>query len=900
MPPLTQFLRIDSPTQMTLDRNYVGITAGGKSYRIYRPPRAHSACAVVPDKTLEAMALGVLGNVYRDLGQNDKALELFNLELRLRQELGESSGISTSLNRIAGVHSNINDTANAFKYYQQALDLKRDTSTLNNLGELCATTGEFQQAIDFYNEALTLTRKDNDRRGEAAILANIGAFYRQLGELSNALEYYNQALPLARAMNSPANEAAILGHIGRVHLESGRKQEALIKFNRSFQLARGADRFGELSAMINIGRTYFELGNRPRALDFYNRAESVARTINDRLALATIINNRADIFRSRRQFKSAHALYEQALAIVREVGDRSKEVATLGNIAKTQKDMGDLAGARKAIESALDILESLRTKLGSHDLRSSYFAKEHAYYEFEIDLLMELHKRSPAAGLALTALQVSERSRSRSLNEMLVESRVNIRQGVDSQLLDRAQSLQLQINAKAFARIKLDRIPNTTEQAALLAKEVTSLINELRQVEGRIRQTSPRYAALTELKAPDAAAIQQQLDADTLLLEYSLGPEHSYLWLVSTEGIKSFELPAAKEIERAAARFIEVMHSPTDFYSGNIHSNGTASKAVDVQDEDLVNAVRLSQMLLGPIASQLGQKRLVIVADGILQMLPFAALPDIAAKVGDVHSRPLILRHEIVSLPSISVLTTLREPRISGNFPQKELFVLADPVFSPDDERVKSAAVKKSVPRNVIGPDAKSRERLVGSRTEAEGIGAFVPADKLRTVLDFEANRALLTSGELGQYRYVHLATHGSVNNDHPELTSIVLSLVDEDGNPQDGFFRAHEIYNLKIESELVVLSACDTGKGQLIKGEGLIGLTRGFMYAGARRVVVSLWEIRDESTPRLMVSFYRGMIQESKRPSEALRTAQIEMLNSKKWSAPYYWAPFILQGEWR
>jgi CHAT domain-containing protein len=166
--------------------------------------------------------------------------------------------------------------------------------------------------------------------------------------------------------------------------------------------------------------------------------------------------------------------------------------------------------------------------------------------------------------------------------------------------------------------------------------------------------------------------------------------------------------------------------------------------------------------------------------------------------------------------------------------------------------------------------------------------------------LDFKANRVTATSSELSQYRIVHIATHGLLNSEHPELSGIVLSLVDEQGRPQDGFLRLHEIYNLNLPAELVVLSACRTALGKEIKGEGLVGLTRGFMYAGAARVMASLWKVQDDATAELMKRFYRGVLKDGMRPAAALRAAQVEMWKSKQWRSPYYWAAFVLQGEWK
>jgi CHAT domain-containing protein len=194
----------------------------------------------------------------------------------------------------------------------------------------------------------------------------------------------------------------------------------------------------------------------------------------------------------------------------------------------------------------------------------------------------------------------------------------------------------------------------------------------------------------------------------------------------------------------------------------------------------------------------------------------------------------------------------------------------------------------------------RSFERLRFSRQEADAVAALAPANGSLKATDFAASRATATSPELGGYRIVHFATHGLVNNHNPELSGIVLSLVDEAGRPQDGFLRLHDIYNLKLGADLVVLSACRTALGKDIRGEGLVGLTRGFMYAGAPRVLASLWNVDDRATSQLMRQLYVGVLKQNQSPAAALRAAQVAMWKSSRWQSPYYWAAFAMQGEWR
>ncbi len=322
----------------------------------------------------------------------------------------------------------------------------------------------------------------------------------------------------------------------------------------------------------------------------------------------------------------------------------------------------------------------------------------------------------------------------------------------------------------------------------------------------------------------------------------------------------------------------------------------------------------MSRMLLGPAAGQLGSKRLVIVASGTLQYLPFGALPVPAAgeKLGggsqSTANRPLIVDHEIVSLPSASTLAVLRR-ELSGRQPAaKSVAVLADPVFDRNDPRVtletsktpSEARETSSLERSASEVGLLSFGRLNSTRREANEILALTRASDGMKALDFEARRATAMSERLGEYRIVHFATHGLLNSQHPELSGMVFSLVDERGLPQDGFLRAHEIFNLKLRADLVVLSGCQTALGKEVKGEGLLGLTRGFMYAGTPRVVASLWRVTDLATTELMKQFYKGMLEQGLRPAAALRAAQVAMWKGRRWAAPFYWAAFVLQGEWR
>ena len=365
--------------------------------------------------------------------------------------------------------------------------------------------------------------------------------------------------------------------------------------------------------------------------------------------------------------------------------------------------------------------------------------------------------------------------------------------------------------------------------------------------------------------------------------------------MVSSTGINAYVLPKRAEIESLARKAHEWLAS----------SNRTT------RPEALA---ALAQMVLGPMAKELGRQRLLIVADGALELVPFAALPD-----PGISTQPLAVNHELVSLPSASTLATLRREGTGRPSPNNTVAILADPVFSEDDSRVVSrvgraqaavtmAQLAKPLQRALAdsGMDGVRIPRLPGTRREAAAIRALLPASGYRESLDFEASREAIAGRDVAEAGIVHVATHGLLNTVHPELSGLVLSLVDQQGKPRDGFLRLHEIYNLELKAGLVVLSACQTGLGKEIRGEGLVGLTRGFMYAGAPRVMASLWKVDDRATSELMKLFYQEILSAPKAgtprltPAAALRTAQVAMWKSKTWNDPYYWAAFTLQGDWK
>ncbi|HYV03732.1 MAG TPA: CHAT domain-containing protein, partial [Blastocatellia bacterium] len=663
-------------------------------------------------------------------------------------------------------------------------------------------------------------------------------------------------------------------------------------------------------------------------LHSYTQALSLRQEVGDRRGEAETLDDLGQLFDLSGDQQKALASYRQALGLRRAVEDRGGEAATLYNIARIEREKGNLDEARSHIEAACALVETLRTRVVSQELRASYLASTHQQYELYVDVLMRLHRQRPSEALDAAAFHASELARARTLIEMLAEGRADIRQGVEPALLDSERSLNQLLSDKTERYSRLLANAHTEKQAAAAAIEIEGIKNDYQEIQARIRSSSPRYAALTQPQPLSVRQLQQQvLDQETILLEYALGDERSYLWAITADSLASFDLPKRADIEAEARRVYRLLtsrHKTVDGETERRKAARVASDELKYQEE----AANLSRILLGPVSSQLGTKRLVIVADGALQYIPFGALPAPPAEGfgqartlarSDIdeafrpYSRPLIVEHEIVSLPSATTLAVMRRELADRKPAPRAVAVLADPVFSRFDPRVISSRAGASrqddvsTPRDLeraikevrISRNRNEVARLPFSRAEAAAIKAASGGQAMEAV-DFEASRATAMSDKLSQYRVIHFATHGLLNSEHPEMSGIVFSLVDRHGKSQNGFLRLHDLYNLNLPAELVVLSACQTALGKDVKGEGLVGLTRGFMYAGAARVVASLWQVDDSATAGLMQRFYSKMLEDGLRPSAALRDAQVEMWNQKRWHAPYYWAGFVLQGEWK
>jgi CHAT domain-containing protein/Tfp pilus assembly protein PilF len=851
-----------------------------------------------------------IGVIHWRSGRGTEAIEAFQKSLIQYQETGNKI---QEYNILGYIHWLQGNPSTSLEYTRKTLDLAYELGdktkiawALNVMSTTSRVLGDLTNSMEYIEKALSISETVDNKDLKMNIFITAGLLHQRLENRMKALEFYQKALILAEESKNNTLTASALEKIGSILFLEGRLEEALENFQKCLTLNEAIGNKAQTFYTMNwIGGFYHKQGNYAQALEYFRKALKLSEKNGSKLQIMNALISIASLDVDKGDFAQALESAERAVALSKEVGERENRPRALYWLGRAHYGLKQFEESGSAFEEAISIIESTRANITGQDSRTTFFATHWGSYEAYIDLSMLMHREQPNKGYDVQAFQMSERARARSLLELLNESRTQINQGVVPELLERERSLQKQLNERAEQQTRLLSGQSTPEQAAAIKKEIDALTFDYKNNQALIRLKSPRYAALTQPQPLKLSEIQKEvLDADTILLEYSLGEKRSHLWAVTEDSIKSYELPPRAEIETTVKRFYALVSD------GKLVIDDKSQAAYETE------AARLSQILLAPVVAQIRNKRIVVVADGALQYLPFGALPSPNSK--ENSRRPLIAENEIVSLPSASTLSVLRRQVEGRRAAAKTVAVIADPVFDPADARVKPAAKNNpdrqkpptpSSKRNLIFENAAFNtgimrdgiiQRLPFSRREAESILAVVPTGEKMQALDFKANRETALSAEMSQYRIVHFAAHGLLNSEHPELSGIVLSLVNEQGQPVDGFMRLNEIYNLNLNADLVVLSACQTALGKEVRGEGLIGLTRGFMYAGSPRVVASLWKVDDVATAELMRIFYQKMLKEEMRPAAALRAAKIEMRKQKRWSAPFYWAAFEIQGEWR
>ncbi len=858
----------------------------------------------------ELSTLDTLQSIYVANDEYAKLYETAQQKLFIHQKLTENRlSESESLTELATILNKWDRKQEAIDFYGKAVDIQRQlklrpqqAKTLVEMGRLYESLGAYQQSLKSYDEALNLAvAVDSLDVQNSALLGKI-KILRLMGDTTQSLAIAQEKLvPLSKIAGNRLKKLTAFYAVADIYREKGDYQQSLDTLSSALkQGLLGTDEIDEnyrALGLYKFGLTYQAMKNYSKAQAALEQSVAISRKNNRPAFEALRLKDLGTVYKQQKNFQKAQKAYEQAIVLQQKLKFRSEEADTLSLLATLQRSQGNLPAAKQLIEAAISIVEDIRKDVTSNDLRTSFLASKQDYYKIKIGILMDLHQQQPTKGYQTLALETSERGRARGLVELLTNAGIDrqLKPKGSSRLITQNEQLERDLRQVEKQRVALLSYEHTPEQASVLDRKSNALITQIQESQNKLRVENPAYAALKYPEPINLKQIQQKvLDKNTVMLQYSIGKERSYLWLVTPTTVQSYNLPGEKDLEDIAKPF---------------HSTLTNSGSInDVKR----TGDKLFNLIISPVANQMAGKRLLVVADGVLQYIPFAAIP-----LPTNNYTPLIKNHEIVNAPSAATIALQRQqPRRSAS---KTLAIIADPVFKADDARL-SSRNKSSIDSCLITPPASSKksanladlqrslrtldlrdiQRLPNTQQEAKQILALVPPNQREAACSFAANYDTVTQPQkshLDQYRNVLFATHGFINSSNPQLSGLVLSLVDSKGKPRDGFLRLHDIFNLQLNADLVVLSACQTGLGEDIRGEGLVGLTRGFMYAGTRRVVTSLWNVDDAKTAQLMTSFFQKTLKEQQTPSAALRSAQLQLWQTNP--DPRYWAAFTLQGEW-
>ncbi len=868
----------------------------------------------------KAQALLTLSE-FQNLDDHALGLQTAQQSLAVWETVADPRGIAGAQGQIGRCLMAQNRLPEATEKYELAVQLWRDLNdrgeeagALIMLGFIEARKAEWRTAIDYYTQAQGLIDEHAEPRRMGQIAAGLGAAFNENGLPETGLEHYQRALDYYKLTGDPRSVRSATRGIGMTYYLLKNYAEASIRFQ---EILRDIppDSLDATDSYEYLGRISLDTGDRPTALELFQKALPILIKADNPREAARVRALIGQVYELQGDYKSARDYYHQALATFERLTDRLNEAIVSYALGRLELNAENVVAAESYLKRSIQITESIRRVPTSKDLTAAFSARVHERYQAYVECLMRLNKEKPREGFAAKAFETNEMALARSLVEVLQMTQTTVATGLDPQLSKEEMSLKQAIRLKEENKIALLSGTYQKEQLEAVNAELSSLDAKYKSVLEIIKTRNPSYHAIVQPVPPSMTEIQQVLgDDQTLLLEYALGDKRSYLWAVSRNEFAGYELPSRAVIEQLVSRFQKMLTAPQPVAGESFEQRQARIAEADKQLP--LEAAALADLVLGPVINNLGKKRLLIVPDGPLQYIPFQALMVPSQSTSGAASAelrvPLILDHDIVNEPSASTLALVKNERASRSQPTRSVAIFANPVFEMNDVRVHAnspgapeamvatqTAELRQTFRDIGSGDGSHIPSLPASREEADAIVSIAPWFSSFKAVDFEASRATVLNTNLGQFGVVHFATHGFVNYEYPQRSGLLLSLVDEQGRPQEGFLRMRDIYNMKLPIDLVVLSACNTGLGKEIKGEGLIGLTRGFMYAGASSVTASLWKVEDDATAELMKKFYENMFKNGMSPSVALRFAQIDMWRQKRWHAPYYWAGFVIQGQY-
>jgi CHAT domain-containing protein len=822
------------------------------------------------------------GKDHRSRGKYQESIENFEKAIESSREIASKEHEVKCLRQLSVTYSEINDIDKLLSLSKKALKIAKKINHKKEEGRILYNIGLYYDAIDnyskallHYEEALKIARKLREYDDQSNCLNNISNIYIHLGNYEKALNHLNSILKLDQEkLKEDAYVAMDLNNIGVTYqkkaLHSNNKDDlphAFTSFKESLKIAKKIkDVKTEIQALTNMGMVKIDLEAYPDALRYFHIGLEKAQDTQDKEEIANILINIGIVYSLEEKYDLSVEYFQKAIGTASEIrGDKTLWEAYF-EIANAYRKQNDYQKSLRNYKKSIFHLEKIRSKIQLEELKASYMGTDKridTYYNL-IDLLVRLDKSEPGEGHNIEAFHYMEKAKARAFLDRLEVSQVNIYQGVDAKLLNREKEIMKEISDinTTLLKRRLD-----LEQKKEIDNQIKLREEQLEAIRREIRISSPSYADLKDPEIISLEQAQEQLhDKETAFFEYSIGKKKSYAFVITKKGLEIFPLPSTEEIQ---ANVNEYLMTITDRENKDFH----------------LGYELFCTLVLPGLENNI--HKLIFIPDDILHYLPFETL--ISQKN---ENRWLIKDYRVSYAPSISSLHgIIQREGLNGQRPQKDMLAFGDPFFGPDEEQEAS----RQALTDFSSASSSSFSRLKYSGLEIEKIAALFKKAKINVFKREEATEDQLKKLNLSDYKILHLATHCLIDNKKPARSSIIFSLADT--STEDGFLQMREIFNLKLNSDLVSLSACETGLGQFIRGEGIEGLSRAFFYAGASSVLMSLWAVHDQATSQFMERYYFHL-RSSNSIMDSLHKTKLEMIGSDVVSHPYYWAGFVVTGK--
>ncbi|NGP87060.1 CHAT domain-containing protein [Fodinibius halophilus] len=883
-----KLLKIDHPASDAYYRgdlyNSMGLSSR-KTGKLDQALTYYEKSLELAKQSKNSLLIGVVfsnfGTVYETKGNYTKAMDFYEKSLPYFKGINRKKNIAITFSNIGSIYSGLALYDQALVYFNRSLEIKKKdgdvrqlAETYQQIGSVQRKRGNYDQALVSYQKSLEFSRKAGTPKETASALNSIGLLYKQLGELDKALSYYQQSLAIAEKTAGPLFMATKLNNIGQLLWEQDKIEQASGYFIKAYKLRKKAGNPHEIyGSLIRMFRVNLEKEKFQEAKNYATQLKTIGDSTDSYKMLRTAAEFFGEIEQEKGNLESALTQYKKAYAYSEFLPPTYKlqSAKNMGSLYHKLNSDSAVTYGKKAIR----LIEKHRSNAGAvSELKSGYFGQHSDFYT-EVASWILTYSQAPAQ-----AYKLVEQAKARSLSDQLARASQNIDQILPKEVRIERRKKHSQIE-ELYTRLE-----QTTDK------------DERADIEQKIRSVELNYAAyennlhneypeLKSLKSPEPISLERAqalTDEQTAVLEYALAGNQLIIFLISSSNVHVEQIslsdsqPLDEQLTDLVANF-----------KGAILSNAPRAQ-LRSQSTELYNT------LLKPFEDELESfSNLIIVPDGALAYLPFEALSR-----GDQY---LIERFNIKYEPSLTSLALLKE---SESPSQQDLLAVAGSNFSGENNN--NPRFRQS-----------NLSALPSTLMEVDSIASQFPRSAIlkEDEVSEERFKEML---QQNQYRYVHMATHGIIDEDRPSRSGLALSSEGEltASSKEDGMLRSSEIFGLDINSDMVVLSACNTGLGKVVKGEGILGMQRSFFYAGASTVVVSLWNVYDRSTASFMTEFYKAL---KNTPSEegwtdsmlrwvgwdesipfgpkakAMRKAKLKMIKHPLFNHPVYWAPFIVVG---